>query len=1379
MTVSGPRVSIVLSDRNWILERLGKELQSRLEGIDLNDAADPSADINYYITFACRKAPAPTLEMGWFAHMEQAPHLQELFYQTAREIDLPVTHSKLYRDLLHEAGSKHAIAIPPGVDLNRFVPKLRIGVVGRAYHTGRKGEGLVSQLMDMEGVDWHFTGTGWPKPGKFIPEDALPDFYRSMDFILVPALYEGGPMCVPEALAVGTPVIASDVGWVPEFPHIPFRNGDAEDLRRVLTEQLDVKKKLHASTESFTWDNYAEAHDRAFRELMVSADKAPKSRRPPPVRPPFSESVRLLLHGNEATTLGGPSVRVPRTAEALRSLGVPAQAGVFTPAAEIPEGIVHLFNVWNPHTGSAAMRHLKEAGKKIVFSPIYLDLSERDFWQNDLPDLIMQDDPGFLAQRYAEARAHQAGRGRLAEAMPGYHARVREMLQLADHVVFLSQVERAALEKIGAVVEDERASLVHNPVDTTLWQEADPGLFRETYREQGLGDADYIVCIGRLETRKNQLMLARAVRGLPVKLVLIGHEGDPSYAAKVREIGGDQILMTGRLDHGGDLLRSALAGAGAFVLPSWAEGASLAALEAAAVGANLVLSDRSSEREYFGDLAQYCDPGDLESLRAAIMAALAIEDRQARAEKLRALVREKNSWEHYARETAEAYARCMASTSKSVPDISRAIPRHAPKLVFDVTTLAHHQGRVTGISRVENMLSQAFQDAGADPMFICWNDSIRRFVEVPEKFARMRHAFRYRSQWDKRRDTPAVDLPEDCTIVVPGSAWMQNGRYVRGLETLKTRSGCSLISVIHDLIPFKFPFWFEKAYSPVFEDNFYRLAAISDRILTNSDCTGADVRQVLMAAGHPVPPVDSIRFGDPVLTTSQTDDEDMPPSPVEERLADKKFVLAVGAIHTRKNYDMLYRVWARFADEGKHRDLHLVIVGGAAWNGKPLADRIAGDRRVNRNIHILSGIEDEDLGWLYENCLFTAFPSHYEGWGLPVAESLVHGKLPLATSASSVPEIAPDFVEHIDPEDFTTWHSKISFFASSASARQAKEDAIQAGYTPVPWTRTASLLLEAVKEPRVVRGLEGLLAADIAQAGNGGAPLKIGFGAGWHPVESWGRWTSAPRASFSVNAARVLRPGQDHLHLLLKLDFYRADDAPYTFALRAGGQTLFSSRVSRRSKLKDVILTVPCEAVASDGLLTVDVIHPVSPEKAQGGISERSLGLGLVSVSLLDAEHSNPLQYLQKSQNWSDGQSATQVDLSRRDHRSIVAPHLSFHPAWGMGSDMGQFDLLVPIVPGVCDQDLSMTIRPVATPNAPVTSKIMWNGQEIRRDTWTNDAFETMNVCLPATLLARSGPSVLSVETDSLLTARDLDLGVSEDIGGLGLIALSLTPKEA
>ena len=136
-----PHVSIVLSDRSWILERLGTEIQNRVSNITLNDAADPSADINYYITFACRKTPMPTLEMGFFAHMEQSAELQQLFYDTAGQLDLCVCMSATYSRLLTAKGISTVVTIPPGVDHGRFRPKLRIGIVGRAYHTGRKGEG--------------------------------------------------------------------------------------------------------------------------------------------------------------------------------------------------------------------------------------------------------------------------------------------------------------------------------------------------------------------------------------------------------------------------------------------------------------------------------------------------------------------------------------------------------------------------------------------------------------------------------------------------------------------------------------------------------------------------------------------------------------------------------------------------------------------------------------------------------------------------------------------------------------------------------------------------------------------------------------------------------------------------------------------------------------------------------------------------------------------------------------------------------------------------------------------------------------------------------------------------------------------------------------
>ncbi|MCA0998661.1 glycosyltransferase [Alloyangia pacifica] len=383
---------------------------------------------------------------------------------------------------------------------------------------------------------------------------------------------------------------------------------------------------------------------------------------------PPAPAVRLLLHSSEDTTLGGPSVRVPRSAEALRQIGQPAQASSFRGAAEIAEDMVHLFNVWPPDSALAALRALKAAGKRVVFSPIYLDFSQMPLWEP-----LQQ--PGLAASDRAALRRQLRQRGAHHEILPGFHAMIREMLALADHVILLSETERSALAQIGAAPPPERTSLVHNPVDAALWQEADPALFRAAHLPAGAGD--YLACIGRVEPRKNQLTLARALHGLPLHLALIGHAADASYAERIRAELGPRLIRPGRLEPGGEMLRSALAGARAFVLPSWAEGASLAALEAAAAGVPLVLSDSSSEREYFGDLARYCDPGDPASLRAAITATLADRDAAARAAELRAHVGRKLDWHSYAAATAKAYR--QAATQASLQAASPTEPGENPE----------------------------------------------------------------------------------------------------------------------------------------------------------------------------------------------------------------------------------------------------------------------------------------------------------------------------------------------------------------------------------------------------------------------------------------------------------------------------------------------------------------------------------------------------------------------------------------------------------------------------------------------------------------------------------------------------------------------------
>ena len=181
--------------------------------------------------------------------------------------------AEAYALLLRARGVPNVFVVRPGLDLERFSPaKLQVGVVGRAYpHTGRKGEALIAQVLDLPGIEWHFTGYGWPLPSRPLADRELPEFYRRMDYILVASLYEGGPMCVPEALACGTPVIAPPVGWVPDYPHIEFATGDVADLKRVLCGVRDERLALRRSVESQTWENYTRDHDALFRRFYATS----------------------------------------------------------------------------------------------------------------------------------------------------------------------------------------------------------------------------------------------------------------------------------------------------------------------------------------------------------------------------------------------------------------------------------------------------------------------------------------------------------------------------------------------------------------------------------------------------------------------------------------------------------------------------------------------------------------------------------------------------------------------------------------------------------------------------------------------------------------------------------------------------------------------------------------------------------------------------------------------------------------------------------------------------------------------------------------------------------------------------------------------------
>ena len=140
----------------------------------------------------------------------------------------------------------------------------------------------------------------------------------------------------------------------------------------------------------------------------------------------------------------------------------------------------------------------------------------------------------------------------------------------------------------------------------------------------------------------------------------------------------------------------------------------------------------------------------------------------------------------------------------------------------------------------------------------------------------------------------------------------------------------------------------------------------------------------------------------------------------------------------------------------------LVIVGRMGWAAGDTLIAMKNDPLVRESILLMHDVGDRQLDWLYENCLFTIYPSIYEGWGLPIAESLSRGKLCLASSAAAMPEVAGDLIDYFSPFNASECLSLIERFLDP-SALAAKVRRIREAYRPTSWDSAFLELEEAIQ----------------------------------------------------------------------------------------------------------------------------------------------------------------------------------------------------------------------------------------------------------------------------------------------------------------------------
>jgi glycosyltransferase involved in cell wall biosynthesis len=240
---------------------------------------------------------------------------------------------------------------------------------------------------------------------------------------------------------------------------------------------------------------------------------------------------------------------------------------------------------------------------------------------------------------------------------------------------------------------------------------------------------------------------------------------------------------------------------------------------------------------------------------------------------------------------------------------------------------------------------------------------------------------------------------------------------------LKREIGFRCISVCFDLIPCLFPQWIPTD-PQLYDRHFADLAYVADLVPCISDTVAESLRDHAISSGLPVPETATVVLG-----------ADFPagdPVPVPS-LKGARFVLFVSTIEPRKNHKFLVEVWKRLESE----DVKLVFAGRTGWKCEDVLAEMRGDQRlIDRVVHLPS-VSDENLIWLYQNCLFSVFPSLYEGWGLPVVESLALGTPCVASTAGSVVEASRGIATHLDTFDGELWLAHLTRLCSDPALLEA------------------------------------------------------------------------------------------------------------------------------------------------------------------------------------------------------------------------------------------------------------------------------------------------------------------------------------------------------
>jgi glycosyltransferase involved in cell wall biosynthesis len=350
--------------------------------------------------------------------------------------------------------------------------------------------------------------------------------------------------------------------------------------------------------------------------------------------------VAFITRLNLYTIAGGDTVQIEQTARRLRDLNV--EVDILRSIDVIPYekyDVLHFFGI--PRPGDM-IHHSQLSKMPFVISTIHCTYGDYYKYNRKGIGAIfagMSSDRMEYFKTIARWLVGKDHRPSINYLLSGQRKSVIKALETAHFILPNSQSESDRLKEI--YTSNVKSVIVTNGINPEKFP-FDPAIPK---------DGNLVICVGRIENRKNQLNLIKALNGTKYKLVLIGapSANQTQYYQQCRAAAGPNVTFLNKIPHN-DLVKYYQL-AKVHVLASWFETTGLSSLEAAIMRCNIVITDKGDTREYFGDNAFYCEPENVESIRTAVEQASEATFNELLAERILT----SHTWKKAAEQTLTAY----------------------------------------------------------------------------------------------------------------------------------------------------------------------------------------------------------------------------------------------------------------------------------------------------------------------------------------------------------------------------------------------------------------------------------------------------------------------------------------------------------------------------------------------------------------------------------------------------------------------------------------------------------------------------------------------------------------------------------------------------